>query len=117
MMGRLLIGVSKLEQSAVAVWPALECDSGRQAINGKPGRNRDCRDECQERTHCWNAGIGSVRPPTEQLRLKLDGFVDDSVDAIIRHDLQHVEHQLFSSLEMLIILSLVDGVDDCFSSH
>src|SRR5580700_11475965 len=103
MMGRLLVGVSQLEQFGLAIWAPKEGDPDRKIVRRKSRRHRYGRHEDKEgveRRYALLADVRRVDAILDQGRLMLDRFMDDGVKTIICHHLQDGGHQLAPGLQI-----------------
>src|SRR5437870_11341291 len=85
-------------------------------VGGESRGHSNRRHECEKRAERRHARVWRIGTFTQQYRLHFNRLVDNRIEPIISHDLQYVEHQFLSSLQMLVVLSLIDWICDVSSS-
>ena len=99
MPGTLLVGIRQTDHRTLSVRSAQKADADGKPVLGEPRRDRDGRNEDQEgvevgcplRTH-----IGRIDPVPDEGRLMLHRLVDNGIELMLGHGLQHQGHELLT---------------------
>src|SRR5262249_1979703 len=95
MLSCLFVGVGESNHPGVSVWPPQERDPRRQIVPSKSGRHDDrwyIHEKGIDVRGALLVDIRGIDAVSDQRWLVLDRLVDDGVQPMIGHDLQHVGH-------------------------
>src|SRR5579871_2178036 len=100
---RLFEGVSQFEQCRLAIRPGKESEPCRQVVAGESCRNVDYRAVVYERVQTNQAPRGLVRRVHSfgyEIGLVFDRLENNCVELILCHDVEDVDQQLFTSMQI-----------------
>lgn len=92
----LLVGEGKLDQLGIRVGAPEKRDASREIVPREARRDDNRRHEDQKCIDVRSALLideGRIHAVLDQGRLMLDRLVNNGVEPMIRHDLQHIDHQ------------------------
>ena len=106
MMRCLFVCVSKFDQVSVIIRSSGKANTGGKIVPCESRRNDDRRNEnqkCIQMRRAFLIDERRVHAVFDKSGLMLYRLMNDRIQAMIRHDLQVIRHQLILRLEMLVM--------------